>query len=196
MRLWKLVNNIMNMYWLVLLIILMVWNVGKRSTVDFSNLIVIKCSGNSMIERGQRPSLVYSSAELQSIGDQCTVKSKHRRLTPDYDAIWRIKSWKINKRKIQLQKHERLKQKHERLKQWKINLNNILELQQQDADIGASPHSFRIGTVNARLVKNKITDIISHIIQDSISILLVTETWFKSGLRHKTGQVLVTKLMR
>ena len=168
---WKLVTITMNMCWFLLLIIFMVWSAQNRSTIRKTNLIVIECNHS---DTRSKPRLVYSSDQFKSLRSECSARSKHRRLTSDYGAIRKIKTLRINKRRIRLQCGEKLQRR-------KQNLNDIIEVQWANPLEGPTSRSIIVATVNARSVKGKIVEIQCQLLIKSIDILLVTESWLQES---------------
>ena len=156
----------MNMCWLIFLLIFTVWTTGKMRKKVKSKLIVIQTTD---IDTGLRPSRSYTSYMLRSIGTQWAVSQQHRRQVPSFEAIRMIKSLRINKRRIRLSPNER---KTER----KINLNNLKQIEVEDI-AGTGSTRLKFSVVNARSVRNKMTEIQHKLVSNHIDALLITESW-------------------
>ena len=162
----------MNMLWILLLLIYMIYYSGRvptgRRGVNVVNLKQI------LVGRGDKAknviSCVYSSNELHTIG-KCYL-DQDRRPTPNFVAIRKIKELHINKRRIRLQ------QSIKRIRRG-VNLNNLREL---SSDINQLHNSreVKIATVNARSVRYNITIILTNMVKWNIDLLVITESWLTS----------------
>ena len=165
----------MKMWWLILMVIFMAWNTGWKKKNRIRKCIVIKeVMGNRSLS-GPKPDYSYSSDQLRAINNQM-VTQQHRRPTPNYEALRTIKSLRINRKRIRLQKT-----KIHQLRYANINNLQAVVMQESDTESEFLSKNLRIATVNARSVRNKITEIQLFILQNSIDILVVTETWLESS---------------
>ena len=135
-----------------------------KSGIKESNLIIVqpKCGVQSTVK------LTYSAEELRRIGS-----TNHGKLPP-YQAIRRIKELNLNKRRIRLQKHRRKELR-------KCNLQNLRDLDQDmSADFQLSK-TITWATVNARSMRNKVTEIQEMLLRHDLDFLVITETWISSS---------------
>ena len=136
----------MNMCWILLLFIFMVWSTNIRRKKSTKNLIVIQTSDS---HTRSRPRISYSADQLTNLHDQWAGKNKHRRSTPNYATIRRIKQLKINRRRIRLQRKDLLEQRQ-------VNLNNLTNIHFEETSY-LSDVRLKFSMVNARSIRNKIT---------------------------------------
>lgn len=62
-----------------------------------------------------------------------------------------------------------------------VNASNLVEISTKTNNLPVSTrHSFTIGCVNPRSIRNKLETFKDHVIDNSIDICAVTETWLKT----------------
>ena len=108
----------MNMLWIMLLIIFMVWNNIKIGNVRKKTIINIVRQNHSTAK--SVPLRSYTSDQLKQIGH--VIWTQHRRNIPDHGTIRNVKNLRINRRRIRLNRKE-LKMMR------RLNLDNLSELQ-------------------------------------------------------------------
>ena len=161
----------MNMVWLLLLLILAVWEGGR----PFKKGLICNIQINAISEtgpngRGNQP-LKYDAAQLMTIKTRVEHDKSLRRLP--FEAIRTIKHLKINKRRIRLSKSwSKLSRK--------INLNNLQQVQIDPELPDLSSKNVKLATVNIRSLKSKSDYLMEILNREQIDILVITESWLKN----------------
>ena len=155
----------MNMFWILILVIYMVWPWNNNK--NQRNLIYI--STQTSAQSTVKSPMCYMRDQLFAIRDR--VKHDKVRVIPNYHALRTIKDLKINRKRIRLQKQDKKEQR-------KINLNNLKHLEELKHDWTYTTTKFlNIATVNARSMRNKVTDIQHLLLDHDLDVLGITESW-------------------
>ena len=166
----KLVTITMNIMWIVLLLVFMVWSNKRMKNKGINKVLILLTDDQPTVK--SRPVLAksYTSCQLHAINH--SIKLENRRNIPNFDTIRRVKELKINQRRIRLSKYQKVLSR-------KANLNNLNEIEMDPERSDLSCKHINIGTVNARSVRSKSELIFEMMIKESLDLLLITESWLK-----------------
>ena len=159
----------MNMFWMLLLLCLAVWEGISPAKRRIRNPVLVNLRSNSHEVVQPENRLCYTRSELLKFGH---LASENFKLLPNYEAIRKIKGLKLNKRRVRLRK----KYGHPHRS---LNLDNLKELQHDPELPNLSTGTVNIGHVNVRSIKRKSDLLYEIMLRENLDIILITESWLK-----------------
>ena len=164
----------MNMWWLLWIILLVPWTGDPWIPEVFHNLIVITEQSShdtrEPVERDHAFKLHYDSSELKTLRYNHD-KSNH--VLP-FHVLRRIRDLKIIKKRWRSSP----KSNHHT---GGVNHSNLIHVQQSSSDDTFSTKFSTISTINARSLKKSELIVLNHLIDYSVEIACITETWLTSN---------------
>ena len=153
------------MWWVCLLLILQIFWMDNDSDVKSNNVTV--CIRGTQVN-GKR--IEYNRNELFHVKDTMTNSVMFNKLP--YNAIRSIRQLGLNKRKTRRRKRQKIPENHGK----GVNHKNLITVEQMVND-KIMANNLRIGTINARSLKNKVSLIFNYVLEKSLDVTIVTETW-------------------
>ena len=166
------------MWWTICAILIAYWYSRKPTKRGINNIDIITVSNSPDIQPTVKKAVTisYTSDQLRSIDHE--IKLEGRRNIPKFETIRKVKSLRINKKRIRLSKYLRNERR-------KINLNNLSQLGKDPELPDLSSKQIKIGTVNTRSLKGKSQLVMEMLVKENIDLLFVTESWLKNKEEDK-----------
>ena len=161
------------MFWLLLWISWIVWDVG-RVHQNWNNLVIVKTDYPELIIQNQSTvkNITYSASELKVLGNNMT-KSGHGKSIP-FNAIGNI-------RRLGLNKTRKRRKKINSASIRAVVPSNITQIETIDGNSHIVDNKLKISMINARSIKNKDALLYNHMLENGCDILVITETWLNES---------------
>ena len=115
--------------------------------------------------------MYFEPNELRAIND-CNKHDKRFKILP-YGTIRRIRELQINRRRQKASIKSELRQPG-------VNHNNLIHMRPTNTEGQFYTSNLNIATVNVRSLKNCEQQVLNEIIEGSIDVLVITETWLSN----------------
>ena len=152
------------MWWFYLLVILQVLWTGGITKQQNRNVVIVNINKSKHVNQRKH----YDRSELLTIRNTMTGNNMLNKVP--FAAIKSVRSLGLNKRK------KRRHRKYHDQPIRRIQHNNLREIQRKEVG-QIHTNKLKIATINVRSLKNKESVVYNYVIEKSLDIVVLTETW-------------------